>query len=89
MKKITLNLLVLFAAHVLNAQVLTPAALKTALQSASPASVISLSGVNPLNCPEISLTQTWNGGSLIFSDSPESPTTRGILYKDATLAATA
>jgi hypothetical protein len=89
MKKTILSLFFLFTALVLGAQVITPSQLKTALQSASQASIISLSGVNPLNCPEISLTQTWSGGVLIFSDSPESPTTRGMLYKDATLGATA
>ncbi len=89
MRKIVLNTLLLLTAHAAIAQVLTPAALKTALTSASQAAVISLSGVNPLNCPEVSMSQTWDGGKLIFSDSPESPTTRGMLYKDTGLAATA
>ncbi|HZV36952.1 MAG TPA: hypothetical protein VFB72_20415 [Verrucomicrobiae bacterium] len=88
MKKTILNLFFLFTASLLGAQVITPSGLKTALESASQASIISLDGVSPLSCPEISLTQTWGGGVLIFSDSPESPTTRGMLYKDTTLGAT-
>lgn len=66
----------------------TPSALDTALTSAAQADVISLSGVTPLSCPEISMTQTWAGGKLIFSDSPESPTTHGKLYEDDGLSAT-
>lgn len=89
MKNSLLIVPLLCAAGSINAQVATPAALQTALSSASQASVISLSGVNPLNCPEVSMSQTWDGGKLIFSDSPESPTSRGMLYKDSTLGATA
>lgn len=88
MKKI-LNVVLLFATCSAVAQVATPAALKTALLSATQASIISLSGVNPISCPEVSMSQTWDGGKLIFSDSPESPTTRGMLYKDTNLLATA
>ncbi len=66
----------------------TPAQLDTDLTAASQASVISLSGVLPLTCPEVSMTETWTNGKLIFSDSPETPTTRGKLYGDNTLAAT-
>lgn len=66
-----------------------PAAqLDTDLTAADQDDVISLSGTNPLNCPEITMSQTWTGGKLIFSDSPEGPTTRGKLYDDAGLAAT-
>jgi hypothetical protein len=65
-----------------------PAQLQTDLASAAQAAVISLGGVNPLNCPEVSMAQTWTGGKLIFSDSPEKPTTRGKLYYDETLPAT-
>ncbi len=71
------------------AQVSTPAALNAALGTNAGAAIISLSGVDPLSCPQISMTQTWNGGKLIFSDSPESPATRGILYQDTNLTATA
>lgn len=66
----------------------TPAQFATDLAAASQADVISLSGVNPLNCPEAGMSQTWAGGKLIFSDSPEKPTSRGKLYEDTTLAAT-
>jgi hypothetical protein len=50
--------------------------------------VISLSGVNPLNCPEVSMTETWSGGKYIFSDSPEKPAVKSKLYEDTGLAAT-
>src|SRR5690349_8052180 len=59
--KILLNTLLLLAAGSAGAQVLTPAALKSALSSATQASIISLSGVNVLNCPEVSRSQTWDG----------------------------
>src|SRR5579863_2180998 len=88
MKKI-LNVVLLFATYSATAQVATPAALKSELLSATQASLISLEGINPISCPEVSMSQTWDGGKLIFSDSPESPTTRGMLYIDTNLAATA
>lgn len=66
----------------------TPAQLSTDLAAASQASVISLSGINPLACPEVAMTQTWTGGKLIFSDSPESPSVRAKLYEDTGLQAT-
>jgi hypothetical protein len=67
----------------------TPAQLDTDLTAAAQASVISLSGINPINCPEVSMAETWSGGKLIFSDSPETVTARGKLYEDGTLSATA
>lgn len=66
----------------------TPTQLQTDLNAAAQAAVISLSGVNPISCPEVSMSQTWAGGKLIFSDSPETPTVRGKLYYDETLTAT-
>jgi hypothetical protein len=66
----------------------TPSQLVSDLSSATQASVVSLSGVDPTTCPEVSMTQTWSGGELVFSDSPESPTTREKLYEDTTLQAT-
>lgn len=66
----------------------TPAQLDTDLTSATQAQVISLSGINPINCPTLSMTGSWTGGKLIFSDSPETPTTRGKLYFDTSLPAT-
>lgn len=66
----------------------TPSALATSLSTAQQASVLSLSGVNPLNCPEIAMSNTWTGGELIFSDSPEYPDTTGILYQDGNIPAT-
>lgn len=66
----------------------TPSQLASALDSAGQADVLSLYGVNPLGCPEVSMSETWSGGKLIFSDSPESPTDHGKLYEDSTLPAT-
>lgn len=66
----------------------TPAQLDTDLTAAAQSDVISLSGINPINCPEISMSETWSGGKLIFSDSPESPTGNGKLYYDNGLPAT-
>lgn len=67
----------------------TPTQLQTDLTTAAQAAVISLSGINPINCPEVQMAQTWAGGKLVFSDSPESPTARGKLYYDETLGSTA
>ncbi len=66
----------------------TPAQLASDLVTADQATIVSLAGLDVLSCPEVSMCQTWGGGKLIFSDSPEKPTTRGRLYEDATLAAT-
>jgi len=66
----------------------TPSQLATDLSNANQDNVISLSGVNPINCTEVGMSETWAGGKLIFSDSPEHPSVRGKLYEDATLGAT-
>jgi hypothetical protein len=66
----------------------TPTQLDIDLTAASQSSVISLSGINPINCPEVSMSETWTGGKLVFSDSPESPSVRAKLYEDGTLGAT-
>jgi hypothetical protein len=66
----------------------TPVQLQSSLSAALQSDVISLSGVNPINCTAIPMTETWTGGKLILSDSPESPTTRGKLYEDGKLGAT-
>lgn len=66
----------------------TPAQLDADLTAAAQGSIVSLSGVSPLNCPLIPITEQWTGGKYIFSDSPESPTVKGKLYEDGTLAAT-
>lgn len=66
----------------------TPAQLQTDINAAAQAAVISLAGVNPISCPEATMSQTWAGGKLIFSDSPETPTARGKLYYDEALPAT-
>ncbi len=71
-----------------NAQVATPPQLDADLTAAAQADIISLSGVNPVNCPAIAMDQTWSGGRLILSNSPESPTARARLYQDANLPAT-
>lgn len=82
-------LLVLGCVTTLRAQTCTtPAQLVTNLTNADQDDVISLSGVNPLSCPEITMAETWTGGKLIFSDSPEKPTVKGKLYEDTTLGAT-
>lgn len=60
----------------------TPAQLDADLTAASQGSVIDLSGINPLVCPEIPMVGTWAAGSLVFSDSPETVPTRGKLYED-------
>ena len=84
-----LAVLVLLLASPIFAQTCpTPAQLATDLDAASQAAVISLSGVNPINCPEVSMTNTWDGGKLVFSDSPEKPTLRGRLYEDTALSYT-
>lgn len=66
----------------------TPAQLASDLAAAGQDDVIGLSGVNPLTCPEVQMAETWAGGKLVFSDSPESPSQRGKLYEDSTLGAT-
>jgi len=63
----------------------TPSQLATAVDNAGQDDVIDLYGINPLNCPEVGMSQTWSGGKLIFSDSPEHPSDPGKLYEDATL----
>ncbi|MSU50014.1 MAG: hypothetical protein EXS37_13170 [Opitutus sp.] len=71
-----------------HAAVQTPAQLATDLANAAQADVIGLAGVNPVSAPEIPMTATWGGGSLLLSDSPESPTVKAMLYKDPGLLAT-
>lgn len=90
MRKFVLSLLsLLFMAGVAVAQTCpTPAQLASDLNNASQGDVLSLSGVNPLSCPQVSMAGTWTGGKLVFSDSPESPSQKGRLYED-TFAATA
>lgn len=66
----------------------TPSQLATDLNNADQDDVISLAGINPLNCPEVGMAQTWTGGKLIFSDSPEHPSEPGKLYEDSTLSYT-
>lgn len=66
----------------------TPAQFNTDITASTLGQVISMSGTLPLSCPEIVMSQTWGGGKLIFSDSPESPTVVGQLYKDTAMPAT-
>ena len=66
----------------------TPSQLATDLSNANQSDVIGLSGIDPVNCPEVSMTETYGSGKLVFSDSPESPSVRGKLYEDGTLGAT-
>lgn len=65
-----------------------PTQLDTDLTAAAQSDVISLAGINPIACPEVSMTETWTGGKLVFSDSPESPSAKAKLYEDGTLPAT-
>jgi hypothetical protein len=65
------------------------ATLDTDMSAASADDVITLTGVSSVpGCPEVSMSESWSGGKLIVSDSPESPTSTGKLYEDATLGAT-
>lgn len=67
----------------------TPAQFVTDMGVATEAQVISMSGVNPLTCDlASSMSETWGGGKLLFSDSPESPSSIGMLFKSTGLAAT-
>ncbi len=66
----------------------TPTQLDTDLTAAAQADTISLAGTDPTTCPEVSMTQSWAGGKLIFSDSPETPTAKAKLYEDTNLSAT-
>jgi hypothetical protein len=66
----------------------TSAQLDTDLTGATLGQTISLSGVTPLDCPDVLTVGTWSAGRLVFSDSPESPTAKGTLYEDANLPAT-
>jgi len=70
------------------AAVATPPPLAADLAAAGQAAVISLAGVNPVTAPAIPMSATWGGGLLILSDSPESPTAKATLYRDAGLEAT-
>ena len=65
----------------------TPAQLDSDLTGASQGDLVDLAGTSPLVCPEVPMVETWTGGSLLFSDSPESPSAKGKLYED-TFAAT-
>lgn len=88
MKKLLSSIVVSLCLSVPTFAVLTPAQLATDLTNAVQASVISLSGINPIYAPQIPMSQAWDGGYLVLSDSPESPTARAMLYKDANLPAT-
>lgn len=61
----------------------TPSQLDTDLTAASQGSIVGLSGVNPLSCPEIPMEEELSGGKLVFSDSPETVPQRGKLYEDS------
>jgi hypothetical protein len=66
----------------------TPVELQSILTTNTQGAVVSLRGIDPDSCSRISMSQTFTGGKLIFSDSPESPANVGILYVDTNLAAT-
>jgi len=68
--------------------IVAPMELQGVLAANSQGSVVNLGGIDPNSCPHISMSQTFTGGKLIFSDSPESPASAGILYMDTNLAAT-
>lgn len=66
-----------------------PAALKTSLSSGAQGAIVSLAGLNAAYLAEpANLTRTWDGPKLMFSDSPESPSTSGNLYVDSFAANT-
>jgi len=65
-----------------------PAKLQRDLRTSAQGAVVSLHGLDVASCPRISTSQTFIGGKLIFSDSPESPAGPGILYMDTNLAPT-
>ncbi len=88
MKTMIAFLFALFASHAAAQTCPTPAQLDTDITAATLGATVSLAGTNPINCPEISMSQVWSGGKLIFSDSPESPAAKGKLYKDTAMAAT-
>lgn len=89
MKSLLISITLLFVAWSAQAQTCpTPAQLVTDLNAATQAQLISLSGVNPLACPEVGMSHTWDGGVLIFSDSPETVAAKGKLYEDTTLSYT-
>jgi hypothetical protein len=66
----------------------TPVQLQSVLITNTQGAVVSLRALDPYSCPRIPMSQTFTGGKLIFSDSPESPANAGILYRDTNLAAT-
>lgn len=89
MKSLLIAITLLFVAWSAQAQTCpTPAQLVTDLNAATQAQLISLSGVLPLTCPEVGMSHTWDGGVLIFSDSPETVAAKGKLYEDTTLSYT-
>lgn len=79
----------LFTAHARATCPSTPAQFVTDMGAATQAQVISMSGVNPLTCDMAStMSETWGGGKLLFSDSPETPSSTGMLFKSTGLSAT-
>jgi len=87
-KTLLLSLLVTLHPYLAPA-VVTPPALANAISNAVQGDVIGLSGINPAYLSSIPMTtNSWTGGYLVLSDSPESPTAPVMLYKDANLPAT-
>src|SRR5882724_5212492 len=87
-KTLLLSLLVTLHPYLAPA-VVTPTALANAISNAVQGDVIGLSGINPAYLSSIPMTtNSWTGGYLVLSDSPESPTAPVMLYKDANLPAT-
>lgn len=68
--------------------VATPGELQRVLTTNTQGAVVSLRGIIRDSCPRIPISQTFIGGKLIFSDSPESAADTGILYMDTHLPAT-
>jgi len=89
MKSLLISIALLLAAWTVQAQTCpTPAQLVTDLTAASQGTIINLSGVLSLTCPEVSMSHVWDGGKLLFSDAPETVSLRGKLYEDTTLGFT-
>ncbi|HEY1786789.1 MAG TPA: hypothetical protein VGJ73_01470 [Verrucomicrobiae bacterium] len=92
LKKITFLVVTIWSATIwpvaAQTRVATPVELQNLLKTNTQGAVVSLCGIDPVSCPRVSISQTFTGGKLIFSDSPESPSVAGILYLDTNLAAT-
>ncbi len=65
-----------------------PPSLSSALANATPGSIVSLGGMNEGTAPclPVLVCRPSDAPTLLFSDSPESPVSDGVLYADTTVA---